>query len=796
MTTEPAAATSASHALARWPAARALAALALLVVLMFGDVLASSGAQVLGAPSTDMALQFVSWREFGFGQLRHGNLALWNPHIYGGAPYFGGAQAALLYPPNWVLLFLPTVRGINLSIAINVWLLGAFTYAWAGYRGLAPLASLVAAALLMLCGPHFMHVYAGHPVHMASMAWAPLLLLAVDGVRAQLPHGPAAKVWGFCLLGAVAEAMQLLAGHPQYAFYSAIAAALYLAAYVDRRAIVRTVLQPAGALAVILIFGAALASLQLLVSIEATSETVRSVRLPFEFASMFGFPPENLATLLSPYVFGDMSTVPYWGRCYLWEMSLYFGVAALALATYAVAYGRGASLGGRRDTSRLLLVALVTFVIALGVHTPLFRGLYTWAPGFDKFRSISKFTFQSSLFLVMLAATGLDAVIRKREIPRRFVLGTAGASAAVLALCVALRLRSISGWGEWFRAIAHTGESYLPTAAASDPAFAQAARSHAASSLLLPAFMLALTAAALHFSARWRHATTALALVAVAETYGVAMHARATFDAATIAAPEVTEFLRAHPGDARVLNVLQPNSGLSTGASDLWGFDPGVVRRYAEFITWTQGASPDKATQYVTFRSLDPLYAMLRLRYAMLPDARGVKVVEAALPPMKHVQLIATVQVAAGRDAVFSALRAPGFDPRTTVVLESAPSVAPDSSATPGSARVIASSTDWLEIEADAPAACVLLITDTFTPSWRAIAQSDSAQQRYEIMPANYILRGIPLSAGHHHLRVEYAPRSFRAGLWTSAAAWLLLVASSVVVAARLRRREGRDVRS
>ena len=268
------------------------------------------------------------------------------------------------------------------------------------------------------------------------------------------------------------------------------------------------------------------------------------------------------------------------------------------------------------------------------------------------------------------------------------------------------------------------------------------------------------------------------------------MPARATFDAATIAAPEVTDFLRAHPGDARVLNVRQPNSGMSTGASDLWGFDPGVVRRYAEFMTWTQGASPDKATQYVTFRSIDPLYSMLRLRYAMLPDARGVRVAEAALPPMKHVQLIAKVQVAAGRDAVFSALRAPGFDPSTTVVLEAPPSITPVDSAAPGSARVIASSTDWLEIEADAPAACLLLITDTFTPCWRAVAQQDSAQQRYEIMPANYILRGIPLSAGHHHLRVEYAPRSFRAGLWTSAAAWLVFLASTLVVAARLRRRE------
>src|SRR5687767_9423518 len=77
-----------------------------LTLLMFGDVL-FSGDRVLSDENTDTAIQFLPWRQYGFGKMANGDLPLWNPHIFGGAPYFAGFQSALLYPPNWLHLFLP-----------------------------------------------------------------------------------------------------------------------------------------------------------------------------------------------------------------------------------------------------------------------------------------------------------------------------------------------------------------------------------------------------------------------------------------------------------------------------------------------------------------------------------------------------------------------------------------------------------------------------------------------------------------------------------------------------------------
>src|SRR5262245_23319733 len=94
-----------------------------LTFLMFSDVLFDTQ-NVLSHKDTDLMLQFLPWREFGFGELSKGHLALWNPHIFGGAPYFAGFQSALLYPPNWLHLFLPLTVAINWIIALHVFLAG------------------------------------------------------------------------------------------------------------------------------------------------------------------------------------------------------------------------------------------------------------------------------------------------------------------------------------------------------------------------------------------------------------------------------------------------------------------------------------------------------------------------------------------------------------------------------------------------------------------------------------------------------------------------------------------------
>ena len=788
-------------ALARGVLWKAIAALGAVVFVMFADMLVAPGPFVLGNKATDMFQPFFSWRAYGFDQLRHGNLALWNPHIYGGAPFFGGMQEAMLYPVNFLLLLMPAPLAINWTIAVNIWLLGAFMYLWAGYRGLRPLACFVAGVLLMFCGPHFIHLYAGHPVNMATMTWVPLLFLAIDGILARKPGASVAQLAGWCLLGMFAVAMQIFAGHPQYLFYTGVTAGLYLltagaSAFTAQRrtsgsgkAFLSSLIVPGCALAAIYTGGVLLAAIQLFATVQAMGESVRTVRVPFEFASMFAFPPENLLTLLNPYFFGDMVGLPYWGRCYLWEMSLFIGVTGLALAIYGACHTRDEAAHPARKTWILLALATATFVLALGVHTPLFRILYDYVPGFGKFRGISKFTFQSALFLILLAATGFDALLRKPQADRRFVIGVAAAGGLVLLLAGYIGLCGSVDWREWMRAVAATRESYLNPAAYENLAFADSARAFAARALLIPGFTLLATAALLRFATRSRYALPLLAALALIETFVPSLRTRDSFDSRIVATPEVKEFVKNHPGDYRILNLLNPSSALDIGTYDMWGYDPIVARRHAELMAWTQGIPPDNATQYVNFQKFDPLYAMLRLRYVFVPEANGMRVIEAPVPPLERVQLVPRWRVIPERDAIFEAMHAAGFDPRKEVILETAPAITPgDGSAAPGTARITASSTDWLEVEADAASPCILLVTDVYTPAWRAVALPGSSQSGYQLQPANYALRAVPLAAGHHHLRIVYAPREFIIGKWISIGAWLAFLGTAVILFLRKKR--------
>jgi hypothetical protein len=188
---------------------------------MFADVLITSH-HVVASESTDLAMQFVPWREFGFGQLRQGNLPLWNPHIFGGTPYFAGFQAALLYPPNWLHLILPIGLAINWIVALHVFLAGYFTYLWCRGRAIGDGGSILAGVMFMFSGPYFLHIYAGHLPHICVMVWIPLMLLSLDKMADT-------RDWRWCLLGVGATALQILAGHPQYVYYTGIALSIYVA---------------------------------------------------------------------------------------------------------------------------------------------------------------------------------------------------------------------------------------------------------------------------------------------------------------------------------------------------------------------------------------------------------------------------------------------------------------------------------------------------------------------------------------------------------------------------------------
>jgi hypothetical protein len=739
----------------------------LLVVLLLlaaavGVVLALPAGLVFGSEFGDLPTQFIPWRAFAAASLRAGHLPLWNPYTYSGEPFLGGFQSALLYPPNIIFLGLSLSRAINLSILVHLVILAWGMYRWSRQRGLHPVAGVLCAGLLPLCGAVYPHVYAGHLSNICTMAWAPWILA---GLEAWWTERRGAGLFQ----ASAAICLQILAGHVQYVFLTGVAAGLDAVVWSagERAARWRALPSVAACYA-----GAALlAAAQLFPGVAALQESARN-GLPYTAASIFSFPFENFLTLFAPGFFGDHLHTPYWGRWYIQEMSIFLGAAGAILLL------AGACDTVQRRRARLDLTACaLLLLLALGANTPLYHPLYEFVPGFGTIRGMSKFTFPAMIFLVLAVGAGADALVRRRPVGRGIAY-CAFAASFVLAAGGLWFLSQPEQVGDYIRAWVALRQDYLPQAVLAQAGFVHDAGIRAAWSLLGAGGLFLLTGGSLLGLGRWPWLRWAPLLLLAGEMVAFAWTNSATSDVAIATPDGVREFFAKNPGDYRVLMQILPsgyNGGYLLGAPDLWGNDPFVLRRYAEFMAFTRGIDPNQAGQTLApFEGVSSLYTMLRCRYFFKILADGhIGAYVAPAPPMARAQLISDYHVAGGRDAIFAAMRSPDFNPRLTVLLESEPSPRPVPSVYAGTVHLVETSPDSLVIDADVKTPSLLLITDPYSRDWRAVALADSSQQAYTIQPANYILRAVPLAAGYHHLIMEYAPPSFRLGVIVSALAWL-----------------------
>jgi hypothetical protein len=817
----------------KFPAwAMAPAVFAAMALATLHSVLFQSGNLVVSSPSTDLILQFLPWRDFGFGQLRHGNLPLWNPYVFGGAPYFAGFQSALLYPPNWLHLVLPLTTAINWIIAIHLFAAGYFTYLWCRGRGTSIVAALLAGIMFMFSGPYFLHIYAGHLPHLCVMVWVPLLLLAIDKL-----NETGSLHW--CLLGILSVTMQIFGGHPQYLYYTGMATFLYTALTAIRSEH-RVAL--CGGYVIIYTAACLLGAVQLLAGLQAAGESARSSGTDFGFASMFAMPPENFLTFFAPGFLGKLpqtgdsvDTITYFGRCYLWEMSIFISITGLMLALIGVIASRpkmsalrgsviaicvGLAIIHRLPSNSpsgfavppadpgyfaefiypmglfvcavaasgfgvLLTMLVITAALSLGNHLPFYRALYDFLPEYNHFRSVSKFTFPMCLFLCTFAATGFDVLRAGTRTIKIAAVATGGLAiaCAILAISIAAQSKSTDHgiWGNLLQMIEQSHESYFPDQRYRDTAFISQSELNAAHSGYWAAATLA-TLCLLLCASLWKK-QAAYGLIGLA-TIELCLFAHQNCDNTPGVAAFPAAWLSAihdMPKDDRVVNTALPgggeigylDAGMSLGIRNLWGYDPGVLKRYAETLAAAQGIDPDHASQYLQItHGSSGLFQMLRCGLALGVQGNNAFVQDIPFP-LPVAQLVPHWRVAEDRDSALATINSNDFDPRKMVVLESSPGIDPSDDAVSGPADVVASTTDSVEIRTTIPAPGLLLITDNYSAGWHATALDGSTQSTYQILPANYTLMAIPLQAGTHHLRIEYLPAAYRIGKWISIPAWL-----------------------
>jgi len=423
-----------------WKDALAVFALLFLNIVFFWKILLTN----LILVGLDIFTYFYPYREYAAEAWREGHIPLWNPYLFMGVPFLANIQAAVLYPINVALAWLPAPQSVNLSIVLHVFLAALFTYLFVRRSlGLDPLGGFLAASCFALGG--YLGAQAEHVNQLNVTVWFPLLLLLMDAAwdtSYLRPGGSAAlereatTAWAARLCAALAAslviALQILAGHTQAVFITLSGAAFYAVAPLLLKLLMRA---DAGGLArssrlwisdnsprcvswaglrLAWLAGSAtvgglLSAVQLLPTLELTGLSFRSSGLPYREAVSFSLRPQwLLQSLLPPYQL-DMSQI--FGASFS-EYVVYIGVIGLLLAIIGWLWG----YSPHRHVFGLL--GLVGVFLGLGGYNPFYYLLYRLAPGFAMFRAPVRWMALYSFAVSILVGYGVQVLFSQDCIPR------------------------------------------------------------------------------------------------------------------------------------------------------------------------------------------------------------------------------------------------------------------------------------------------------------------------------------------------------------------------------------------
>jgi hypothetical protein len=367
-------------------------------------------------------------------------LPLWNDSLSHGQPLLASTFAAALYPPNALFALSPSSADRILSLLTVLHLVwGAFgAFRLARSRGASASGSGAAALVFGWSGAVLSGTYLS--LLCFTVAWLPWLLLAADSA-ARADRG--AREVGRAGTLALVTALLLSAGDPFIAASAALGVVFTVQPQrrVDRLSSLAA-LRASLPLALGLVLGLLLSLPLLIPAFRYAAVTPRGIGLPPELVLERSLHPFSALSLLLPEVFGSVFRL---GEAGFFAPGLHDGQAPLFPSLYVGALALGLTLrgvlarerAGRRDAAWLT----VSIVLALGRFLPVYP-LLASLPGISSTRFPVKWLLPAMLPLALLAARGVDAVVRDagREDGRRRVLWQGASLLGPLTLLAAVLL--------------------------------------------------------------------------------------------------------------------------------------------------------------------------------------------------------------------------------------------------------------------------------------------------------------------------------------------------------------------
>ncbi|MGI8912235.1 MAG: YfhO family protein, partial [Chloroflexota bacterium] len=621
----------------------------------------------------DMIVQNLGWKRFLADQLRHGHLPLWNPDMLGGAPFLAAGQYQALYPLGTFFLLLPPAWAYGPYTAFHLGLAGVFTFGFLRLIGERRPGALVGAVTFAFCGSLVTSVL--WPQMIGGMIWLPAVLACVELALRAGPIRLLAVVGG-----ALAIALQILAGHLEISFYVLFTTAAYAAwrlAPLFWRRTWRGGVTQAGLLLLMGVLGIGLADAQLLPFVEAISRNFRDGSATLADVRGWALPLRQVVTYVVPDFFGNPAqhqyldlfsgqVVPvgltadgaptsppqtaFWGIKNYVEAASYVGILPLLLAPLG--------LFGRRNRPSTFFGAAMVVALLLTFGTPLYGVLFRLVPGFGQIHTAFRWVYVNSFAVAVLAAMGTNWLLEQAAQPRPALgarlyttLALVGSVAAVLAaaaafvlknrLAAALQGRIAADTARpkpWFLAAQlHDGREWL--------SLVWAHCAWAALVLFLGAVLMTVVLAFRQRPALRRTLAYALPALVVLDLFVVngsfntmadphlltmvasPVHGR---PAATIPPSMATlQALAQREPPFRIASfgpedVLPPNTAMLYGLQDVRGYDTIVLKRYADYLNLIEAQLANLNLYSQTTKTFQnpvtlhsPLFRLLGVRFVL-----------------------------------------------------------------------------------------------------------------------------------------------------------------------------------
>jgi len=709
---------------------------------------------------------------FSARSLRAGTIPLWNPYLYGGAPFVADNQSGVFYPLNLLTAAIvgePSYAVMEVLVGLHIWLAAANAYLLARGLALRRAAALYAGIAFAFSDLFVTHI--GNLNLNAAAAWLPLLVLCTH--RALTRHST-----GWAAAAGSTLAVAALAGHAQILLLSGVALVVYVLyrLVVDWRQGARRALHTAALGGLIAVVAATGAALMILPAYQMAGHTGRG-HLTYSEATAYSLPPRALLGLLAPGFYGR-GPAGFWGPWDRVEVG-YAGAPTLVLAALGAGLWLAARVDGRRSSQDarprvedqqglplgfFVVLVFAGFALALGSYAPFYEVLYRFVPAFDQIRVPARFILLGDFGLVMLAACGLNQL-----------LGGSGRR-----------------WGRWGSVVTVGGVALLlvlglPAAANVPPPD----RVMQARNAILTAAALLGASSLLTLATSWHRSLGALFVVLVSIdliVLGSTVEVDPNDPTLGFQHEAVVQFLRSDTAMFRIESTAaawQPDAALVHGLYDMGGvYNPLALAPYDAY-RWAVGERGS------------PLYNLLGVKYVLADkekppgDERFVSVYAAdpdidvylnttALP---RALLVRETQFVADHTAAWDAIHADDFDPAQTVVLEQGEPLRPDTGGGEAHMAFLRYYLNDVELSVQTADDAYLVLSDGYYPGWHATVDGVAA----DVLRADYVFRAVRVPAGEHTVRLWFAPITWTIGVVISALAWGLIAACGVLWLRRAR---------